>query len=181
MPPGQQSRETKVRKSVALKGLGWKSTNTFIEAYYCNNDMASQSLRFQAGSSYAPEAIMTAWLARVPSGASRTELKMAITRKAAEIMVSESTKAYHHPDLRLSSSDLDIAYLTTDFGLQKLQSLYISLLPCLSFLLQALLTAENDYERWNGREKIAKNHKALKVRHSLVSLRTDTDQIHRLL
>ena len=164
MPPGQQSLELKLKKSVkALKSLGWRSINEFVEQTYNNEDMAAQSLRFREDSSYAPEAILTAWLARVPSEAARAELNMAITRKAATIMVDESTKAYHHADLRLSTSDLELAYDTPDFGLQKLQDLYLSLLPCLSYLLHALLTAQNDYERWNKREKIGKDDMALKV------------------
>ncbi|PPR07256.1 hypothetical protein CVT26_012514 [Gymnopilus dilepis] len=163
MPKHYQKHQEKLAKSVkALKGIGWRSTNDFVQAFYEDPALAAQSLRLQPGTAYAPEAILAAWIAQVPSGAGAAELNMAITRKATTIMVAESTEAYHHPELRLSSTNLDIAYLTTDFGLKRLSDLYISTLPCLSYMLQALLTAENDYERWNEREKIGKDVMALK-------------------
>lgn len=62
---------------------------------------------------YQPETID-----QKPSQVARDELNMTITRKAAEIMVKESTRAYHDPSLRLSLTGLDIPYLTTDFGLK---------------------------------------------------------------
>jgi len=49
---------------------------------------------------------------------------MAITKKAAEIMIKESTTAYRDHRLQVSSSGLDIAYLTSDFGLKKMQDIY---------------------------------------------------------
>ena len=135
-----------------LKKAGWRSTNDFILEHFNTPTSASQSLRLQPKSSYAPDDIMAAWLANVPSG-SKKELHLSITRHAAQIMVNESTAAYHNRQLCLSSSGLDIPYLTTDFGLQKIQEIYSQLLPCLSILLITLLTAPNDYEKRKGAGK----------------------------
>lgn len=41
--------------------------------------------------------------------------------------------------------------------------LYTTLLPCLFFLLNALLTAQNDYERWHHTEKQGKENMARQV------------------
>jgi hypothetical protein len=121
MPPGQLSWTKKLHTSInALKNHGWRSTNEFVEAFYADADLSAQSLWFTSIWFYAPEGIITAWMKQVPSGKSKTELNMAITRKATEIMISESTKAYHHPDLRISSSNPDIVFLMTGFRLQKL-------------------------------------------------------------
>ena len=49
------------------------------------------------------------------------------------------------------------------FGLQKIKKIYNTLLPCLTLLLSTLLTAQNDYERKNGTEKIGKHDMATKV------------------
>ena len=145
-----------------LKKAGWRSTNDFILDHYNAPTSASQSLRLQRSKSYAPDDIMTAWLANVPSG-SKKELHLSITRHAAQIMVNESTAAYHNKELCLSSSGLDIPYLTTDFGLKKIQDIYSQLLPCLSVLLITLLTAPNDYEKRKGVGKIGKDTNAARV------------------
>ena len=146
-----------------LKKASWRSTNDFILDHYNTPTSASQSLRLQPQSmSYAPDDIMDAWLANVPPG-SKKELHLSITRHAAQIMVNESTAAYHNKQLCLSSSGLDIPYLTTDFGLKKIQNVYSKLLPCLSVLLITLLTAPNDYEKRKGAGKIGKDTNAARV------------------
>ena len=148
--------KTKLQVTVdKVKASGWRSINDFITAYYSEPTFASQSLRYQPETDFIPSRILDIWMVQVPSQAAKYELNMTITRKAAEIMIKESTKAYHDPSLRLSTAGLDIPYLTTDFGLKRIQDTYFSLLPCLMFLLHALLTAKNDYERWNGKEKIS--------------------------
>lgn len=165
MPVKPATRQKKLLQATVnkVKVSGWRSINEFIEAYYNEPTCASQSLRYQPGTNFIPSRILDIWMIQVPSQAARDELNMTITRKAAEIMVKESTRAYHDPSLRLSSTGLDIPYLTTDFGLKKVQDTYFTLLPCLTFLLHALLTAENDYERWNGKEKVGKDLMASKV------------------
>ena len=146
-----------------LKNAGWRSTNEFILDHYNTPSSASQSLRLQPQStSYAPNDIMAAWLANVPSGAEK-ELHLSIMRHAAQIMVNESTAAYHNEKLCLSSSGLDIPYLTTDFGLKQIQNIYSQLLPCLSILLIMLLTAPNDYEKRKGAGKVGKDANAARV------------------
>jgi hypothetical protein len=74
-----------------LKDAGWRSTNDFILDHYNAPTLASQSLRLQRSKSYAPDDIMAAWLANVPSG-SKKELHLSITRHAAQIMVNEKIK-----------------------------------------------------------------------------------------
>ena len=109
MAPGQKPRDQKIAETLqAIKDCGWRSTNQFIEAFYASSGAStlSQSLRYQPDSTYGPERIMTAWMANVPSGDAKHHLNLSITRKAAEIMVQESTKAYHNNGLRLSTSGL---------------------------------------------------------------------------
>lgn len=78
-------------------------------------------------------------------------------------MVQESTKAYHDNGLRLSASGLNAELINSDFGLEKIRTTYNTLLPCLTLLLTILLTAQNDYERKRGVEKIGKHDMAAKV------------------
>jgi hypothetical protein len=129
---------------VKALGSSWRSINEFIEAYYNEPTCASQSLRYQPETKFIPSRILDIWMVQVPSQAARDELNMTITRKAAEIMVKESTWAYHGPSLRLSSTGLDIPYLTTDFGLKEVQDSYFRHLPCLTFLLHAARTTMSD-------------------------------------
>ncbi|KAF8070439.1 hypothetical protein FPV67DRAFT_1487410 [Lyophyllum atratum] len=152
----------------AIRSSGFRSTNHFIQKFY-DSEHAVQSLRHQEGKSYGPAKLMDLWTQSVPSG-SEHELHLAITRKAAQIMVKESTTAYHDKTLRFSSSGLDIPYLTTDFGIKTIQQSYAKLLPCLSFLLHALLTAENDYERRNDTEKMGKEKMAGKLVVVIISM-----------
>ena len=164
MPPGQKSRDEKVIQTIqAIKNCGWRSTNQFVEAFYSSTE-AAQSLRYQQGSEYGPERIMTAWMKNVPSGDTKQVLNLAITRKAAEIMVKESTRACHDDFLRLSASGLTADFVGTDFGLEKIKNIYSTLMPCLTLLLSTLLKAQNDYEKKKGVEKIGKDVMAAKVR-----------------
>ena len=90
-------------------------------------------------------------------------LNLAITRKAAEIMVKESTRAYRNDFLRLSASGLTADFVDTDFGLEKIKNIYSTFLPCLTLLLSTLLMAQNDYEKKKGVEKIGKEVMAAKA------------------
>jgi len=163
MPPGQQAHDQKISKTVkAIKKCGWRTTNEFFEGFYGSSE-AAQSLRYQPGSSYGPERILTAWMSNVPSGDAKEKLHLSITQKAAEIMVQESTKAYHDNGLRLAASGLNADLVNSNFGLENIKKTYDTLLPCLTFLLSTLLTAQNDYERKKGAEKIGKHDMAAKV------------------
>jgi len=156
---------SKVKSAVdSIRAAGWRSVNEFLEAFYSEPAYAAQSLRLQPGSRSAPSRLLDIWIEQVPSGEAKQELDMAITKKAAEIMIKESTTAYRDHRLQVSSSGLDIPYLTSDFGLKKMQDIYTALLPCLTFLLYALLTAQNDYERRKGKDKVGKDKMAWKVR-----------------
>jgi hypothetical protein len=129
-----------------------------------DSEHAVQSLRAQDGKSYTPTKILDSWTQHVPSG-SKNVLNMAITHKAIEIMTEESTTAYRNDKLHLSGSRLSTPYLTTDFGLKKVQETYKSLLPCLYLLLFSILTAKNDYETFKNTTKIGKDVMAGKVRY----------------
>lgn len=171
MAPGQKPRDQKIAETLqAIKDCGWRSTNQFIEAFYASSGASTQSLRYQPDSTYGPERIMTAWMANVPSGDAKHHLNLSITRKAAEIMVQESTKAYHNNGLRLSTSGLSAELISSDLGLEKIRTTYNTLLPCLTLLLSTLLTAQNDYERKNAIEKKGKHDMAAKVCTPLPSL-----------
>ena len=158
-------RHQKIANTVnAIKECGWRSTNEFIEGFYGSSD-AAQSLRYQPGSGYGPERVLALWMSNVPSGDAKNKLYLTITQKAAEIMIQESTKAYHDNGLRLaaSSSGFNAELVDSKLGLEKIKKTYDSLLPCLTLLLSMLLTAQNDYERKKGAEKIGKYDMAAKV------------------
>ena len=183
MPHGQQPRDRKISKTVnAIKNCGWRTTNEFVEGFYDSRE-AVQSLRYQPGSVYAPEHILTSWMSNVPSGNAKEKLYLTITQKAAEIMIQESTKAYHDNGLRLvaSSSGFNAELANSKFGLEKIKKTYDTLLPCLSLLLSMLLTAENDYEHKKGAENIGKHDMATKVRFRAHSFYMDYSKFSRLL
>jgi hypothetical protein len=143
-------------------------------AFYTSHDpivsqQARRNLSYTAGQSFAPEKILNAWLDHGPSGESQEQLHLAITRKAADIMVKETDKAYHQDELRISSSKLDIPYLTTEFGLKKMLVLYQTVLPCLWLLLSTILAAQNDYEKKTGREKEGKEEMIPRVSAAMYS------------
>jgi len=167
-PPRREEVHKKKLDDAAtyLKNSGWRSTNDFILDHYNSPASATQSLCLQSSATYAPDAIIAAWLANVPPGPSQKELHLSITRHAAQIMVNESTAAYHNKKLCLSSSGLNIPYLTTDFGLKQIQDIYSQILPCLSVLLITLLTAPNDYEKRKGSGKVGKEIIATRVSFS---------------
>ena len=158
MAPGQHHRQ-KISKTVnAIKNCGWRTTNEFIKGFYDSSE-AVQSLCYQSGSSYGPERILTSWMSNVPSGNAKEKLYLSITQKAAEIMVQESTMVYHDKGLCLaaSSSGFNAELVDSKCGLEKIKKTYDTLLPCLTLLLSMLLTAQNDYERKKGTEKIGKD------------------------
>jgi hypothetical protein len=141
-----------------LKTNGWCSVNDFLLMFYTSNDpivsqQAQRNLSYTAGQSFAPEKILNAWLDHGPLGESQDQLHLAITHKAANIMVKETDDAYHQDELHISSLKLNIPYLTTEFGLKKILVLYQTVLPCLWLLLLTILAAQNDYEKKMGREK----------------------------
>ncbi|KAF8871852.1 hypothetical protein CPB84DRAFT_1854765 [Gymnopilus junonius] len=102
-------------------------------------------------------------MANVPQGKAKQQLNLSITRKAAEIMVDESTAAYHQESLQLSASGLNSRHVDMNFGLEHLKTVYCMFMPCLTLLLTTILTAENDYERKKGVEKRGKENMAAKI------------------
>ena len=163
--PGDSSYKTMEQKltdtTCTIKTSGFCSTNHFIQAHY-GSEYAAQSLWHQSGKSYGSAQLIDLWMKYVLSG-SKLKLNLTITQKATEIIVKESTMGYQHPEFQLSSFRLDIPYLTTEFGLKKIQDTYATLLPCLSFLLHGLLTAKNKYKWRNNHEKKKKTEISQKM------------------
>ncbi|KAI0739876.1 hypothetical protein C8Q80DRAFT_1274908 [Daedaleopsis nitida] len=148
----------------AVSESGFRSVNDFLLAFYTskNDDIIQQAhsnLRYSPCAAFGPEKI---------TGESRRQLHLAITRKAADIMVEESTKAYQHENLRISASGIDIPYLSTSFSLTAIWELYQTLLPCLCLLLHVLLSAPNHYERDHGVEKQGKGEMVVRVSASSI-------------
>jgi hypothetical protein len=144
-----------------IKDAGWGSMNQFLLAFYTSDNpevlqQSRSSLSYTEGQAFAPEKILDAWLKNGPTGNSRDQLHLAITRKTAAIMVKETDKAYHRDELCISSSQLDIPYLTTEFGFKKMASMYQTIRPCLWLLLSTILATPNDYEKKQGKEKEGK-------------------------
>ncbi|KAJ3513287.1 hypothetical protein NMY22_g15085 [Coprinellus aureogranulatus] len=167
----KEEQDRKLKSAVAsIKGHGFKSTNRFVETFYKSDTHSAQSLRYQPGAEFLPEKLLNIWDEKVPSGEARQAFNLAVTKKAAEIMVKESTTAYKDPNLRLPVEELTIPYLTTDFGLNTVRSFYANVLPCLSLLLMTLLTAPNDYEAKKKKEKKDKDIRAQRIVVVLISM-----------
>ncbi|THH13672.1 hypothetical protein EUX98_g9693 [Antrodiella citrinella] len=163
-------QDAKVKATAtAIKSNGWRSVNDFIVDYYRSSE-GPASLRFVPGRAYGLERILQAWTESVPSENAREKLNMVITQKATEIIVKESTNAIRRKDLQLSATTLTIPLLTTDFALSKIYDIYTSILPCLFFLLNSLLTATNDYERSHRTEKLGKDEMARQMILVLISM-----------
>lgn len=170
MPSPKQIHQQKIKNIThCIRQQGDWSVNDFLKAFYSSDDpdivlQATQSLAFRSGKAFFPDSLLTLFRNRVSAGDSEKELNKTITRHCADIVVNESTKAYHHEKLRLSSSKVTIALLTTSFTLSMLAPLYRELLPCLWLLLFHLITAVNDYEMKVGHEKQDKESRASQVR-----------------
>lgn len=167
----KKSTDDKLKEAIkSLKNIGFRSTNDFVLAYY-DSVLGIQSLRAQEDKSYGPTKILDTWTRNVPNGSEDT-LNMAIINKTSEILVKEARKASREPSLHLTSSgdgDMDMGFLTSDFGLESIRKCYLNILPFLCTLLNTLLTAPNDYETWKNTEKLGKSNAASKVsnRHLL--------------
>ncbi|KAF8979824.1 hypothetical protein BDQ17DRAFT_1439269 [Cyathus striatus] len=160
----------KVEKGVdMLKQVGFQSGNEFVQAFYESESHASQALHYQQDANYAPSAILNGWMCNVPKEA-LSHLNSAVTKAAIEIIIAESTIACKDNTLRLSSSGITVSYLTTDFGLNQIQTTYTKLLPCFSTLLLAVLTAKNKYEQQKGTEKLNKELKASQIVVVIISM-----------
>ncbi|KAF8995223.1 hypothetical protein BDQ17DRAFT_1430483 [Cyathus striatus] len=162
--------DQKLTKAVkVLTGIGFRSPNKFVQAFYSSEKLATQALRFREDASYAPSQILSAWIYNVPKDSCNT-LNLAITKAAVDIIIEESTKACRDATLQLSSSGISVPYLTMEFGLDKIQEHYNTLFPCFNMILFAVLTARNDYERWNNTDKIGKEDLANQVIVVIISI-----------
>lgn len=170
-PTTQDQRVQKIKNVMSvLKANGWESFSQFVTAFYTSKDgdLSTQirsNLTYRENCAFAPAAIMDAWDEACPSGASRRQLDLAFTKKAAEVMVRETSTAAKNPELRMPSTTINVPALTTEFALKSVSEIYQKTLPCLWFLLFTVLTAENEYERKTGTSKEGKEERAMKVRH----------------
>lgn len=167
----KKSTEEKLDQMIkAVKGIGFRSVNDFILAYY-QSVQGIQSLRAQEDKLYGPAKILDMWSGNVPNG-SENVLNMAFINKATEIVVQEVRKAARRPELCRTAEgdgDVNVGNLTSEFGLESIKEHYLTFLPCLCTLLYGLLTAPNDYETWKHTEKKGKSNAAYKVLVVIVS------------
>ncbi|KAH9917480.1 uncharacterized protein B0H18DRAFT_958331 [Fomitopsis serialis] len=157
-----------------IKEQRWTSVNDFLLAYYNSNDpdiaqQARRNIAYTDGKRFAPAQILDSWLESA-HGETKHQLELMITHKAADILVKESTKACHDHKLKLASTKVDTAYLSTDFALSKLAAMYQAMLPCMWLLLMTVLTATNDYERKKKKEKRDKDSKIPPVIVIIISM-----------
>lgn len=144
------------------------SVNTFLIALWSceekkTKERANRLLARAEGRVYNTAKIMDLWIERTPE-ATRPYLNRFLTEKVAGIVVKESTAALKSDKLYLPAKDIKIAHLVGDtFALRNLYKIYQTLLPCLCFLLFALLTAMNPYELKFQMEKRDKEIKAVRV------------------
>ncbi|KAF8584863.1 hypothetical protein K439DRAFT_1616358 [Ramaria rubella] len=120
--------------TVAIREAGWCSFNEFLLPFYTSNhptiaQQAGTGFQFRTGHTFAPEALLDAWLEQGPMGQSQKELQMCLTCKTATILVQESTAACWLRDLCLPAAKLDNKYLVNNFALETTASLYLRMLP----------------------------------------------------
>ncbi|TFY74571.1 hypothetical protein EWM64_g9441 [Hericium alpestre] len=163
------------RTITSIKSNGWRSINDFLTAFYTSDDdtvkqVSNTNLRYKAGQTFAPDVLIDAWLTNGPKGESRKKLHETITRRAADVMIKESTRACNNPALKVSSSHVTVPYLTSEFGLNDVMSLYRTLLPCLWLFLSLLIMAPNTYEKSHHTEKLEKDVKASRIIVVIISM-----------
>ncbi|KAI0742044.1 hypothetical protein C8Q80DRAFT_1274366 [Daedaleopsis nitida] len=167
----QARRRDKIKNVLmAVRDNKWESFNDFLLAFYTSEDQAisrqaNTSLGYKQGQTYA----LDIWVKNT-HGESQQYLKQVITRKASEILISESDRALKEDSLHVSATGATIPRLTGDFGLSRLAELYRTLLPCMWLLLFALLTAENMYEWKSHRTKVNKETQAVQIVVVLISI-----------
>ncbi|THH30682.1 hypothetical protein EUX98_g3491 [Antrodiella citrinella] len=152
-PPAPSSSSKKDIRSVTdyIRERGWRFANDFFVDFFRSSEVAPV-----CGNTFGPERILDVWTDSVPAGGARAKPNSIVTAKAVKMLVKESTAAIQNPELKISAPGLTIPFLTTDFGLRKIYDIYMTLLLCLFFVLNALLTAPNNYEHWNATEKPGK-------------------------
>ncbi|TFK19262.1 hypothetical protein FA15DRAFT_697632 [Coprinopsis marcescibilis] len=166
-----QSIEQKLQTAVsAISECGFRSPNEFIKSYYASEEYSQQSLRYVEDFSFAPREILDSWVSLAPSRESRNALKTAITAKAAEFMVEESTTALSYRKLQVVTSAVTVALLMKNFGLETICSTYMELLPSLWAMLFTLLTARNTYETKHNTDKQGKFSRAGKIVVVIISM-----------
>ncbi|KAI1790167.1 hypothetical protein LXA43DRAFT_523935 [Ganoderma leucocontextum] len=174
--PSSQARRVEKIKGVltAIKANNWNSFNEFLLAFYSSTDptvsaQAHRSLAYTKDKAFPPEQILDAWLAGT-HGESRQQLQLTLTRKTADFVVHESSRACKDSTLQLASTTVDVESLTTNLALKRLASLFQTLLPCLWLLLISLLTATNVYERKHKTTKLGKDERAARIAVVVISM-----------
>ncbi|KAH6906296.1 hypothetical protein BKA70DRAFT_1429896 [Coprinopsis sp. MPI-PUGE-AT-0042] len=112
---------------IKIKDAGFTSPNHFIKEYYRSEHHTKQSLRLDEGRTYTPIDILDSWFKMAPSAEAKSALKAAVTSKASQFLVDESTAAITDKRLRVAIPTLTIALLTT--GLLK-RRIYHADLDC---------------------------------------------------
>ncbi|KAI1791172.1 hypothetical protein LXA43DRAFT_1142675 [Ganoderma leucocontextum] len=160
----------------AISQNKWSSINEFLLAFYTCQDpkistRARRSIAYTEKKVFPPRQIMDAWFS-CPNLRPKTkhELGLAVTEKAAAVMVEESSRACKEKSLQLSSTGVDIESLTVNLALRQLAETFQRLLPCLWLLLTTLLMATNTYERKNKKEKIGKADTATRICVVVISI-----------
>ncbi|KAF5334932.1 hypothetical protein D9611_010044 [Ephemerocybe angulata] len=166
-----RSVEQKLKASdVWIKANGWRSTNEYVQAYYSSPSFAPQALRHDSNASYKPVEILDSWMKNAPSKEATNALNAAVMKHATAAIIKESDSALNDPELSLPALSITISRLANNFGLETVQSIYLSTLPCLALLLTSIMTAPNNYERWNHVEKEGKHDRAAKAMVIIISM-----------
>ncbi|TFY56499.1 hypothetical protein EVJ58_g7606 [Rhodofomes roseus] len=111
-------RVNKIRAVLqAVKENNWRSFNEFLLAFYTSQDeeiakQAGRCIAHTDGKSFPPEQILDIWLA-TNNQDTKVALEQMVTRKAADVLVRESTRACHEDKLKLTSAKVDATYIST--------------------------------------------------------------------
>lgn len=153
-PPMPGTRDSQARRIKEVTGFvrsqNW-SLNDFLLAFYSSGDTSIATHRGRCltkvdGARFAPEELVDLWLQHCPSG-SQNYLEHVIVERASRIITKETDKACALKSLCVSTTSVKADDLDDQFLLSRLEPIYTTILPCLWFLLHAVITSSNRSEQ----------------------------------
>ena len=153
-----------------IRSQNW-SFNDFLIAFYSSDDTSIASQRGRCltkvdGARFTPEELLDLWLANCPSG-SQSYLEHVIVDRASRIIIKETNRACALKSLSVSTTSVKADDVDEHFLLSKLETVYTATLPCLWFLLNAIITSPNRSEQQKQEAAASKETRARFVESSL--------------
>lgn len=165
MPARTDNSKTRRVKEVTelIRSQKW-SFNNFLIAFYSSSDASIASQRGRCltkvdGARFAPEELLDLWLDGCPSS-SQGYLERVIVDRASRIIIKETDKACALKSLSVSTTSVKADDVDEHFLLSKLESVYTATLPCLWFLLNAIVASSNRSEQQKQEAAASKEMRA---------------------